>query len=927
MPKKIDRRSDGAPGNVVNDPRFSSMHSAPTFKKVQKDNKKIKVDERFQKVLTDDRFRAVPGAIDIYGRKAKKGAKSAAEKELDSFYQIDDSIVPEEGEEESEIKLTSSSSSASGKGSKGKGKVADGTKGEESESRLEYLNRLARGDVSGSSSESEEERFSDVDSDDSDEEGDGTAVEERGGKQRGPLDIPEEEYEEEEDGEEAHATDRLALMNCDWASLKAQDLMSVLQSFCPPGKTIDRITVYPSDYGKEKMANEVIHGPPKIWNGVEQESEVDDSDGDGSDGEDEGYDGIAAIDHDDTVIPTETKRSDKWKRNQIIKKGKEDAKENEKKAKVSKSDRKGDFKRLPGTIGLVLQDDLVTRGLNRGDDANEEELEGEAEEGENYFDGDLSKASRTDDKGKKFSGIKGKDKRNTLEREKFTGAGKGDVDGEGGFDEVALRAYELSKLKYYFAVAEISSVDAAESLMTQLDGVELGHSSMVFDLRFIPEDTSFDGRDIRDHCSSVGSDYQPPDFVVNALQHTTVQCSWDEGEKDREKKLTTISQWRSLQESELLQYIASSDSDDEEEDEDDASEGADSDSDVDDNKNMESKTIKSKQSDKQKKSAANLRKLLLGGGDDDDFEDDSEDEKSHKGSKMKVSKGKATGSGKDEGFEDDFFTNNGEEEEEEEEEDDDEEEEEVIKPVKKTSKNVKGNKKEEGDKTFTYIPEEKQLQGKEKNKKVEEDHGDETPFERMQRQLAEKKKARKAAKKLKSKGGGEGEDVSTGNKSHEPSKSDEMTELERLKAEKAELELLLSDDDEDYDMRAIHKAEKDALKGAKGKRKSRNRKPKDGEEVDVVAGGDFELDLTDNRFASLLGGDSKFGIDRTNSEFKETKAMKQILGEQRNRREREENTIENDNRDSNMSVDPTELANNDENTESIVAKLKRKFAE
>jgi hypothetical protein len=250
----------------------------------------------------------------------------------------------------------------------------------------------------------------------------------------------------------------------------------------------------------------------------------------------------------------------------MIKKGKEEAKEKEKKAKVSKSDRKGDFKRLPGTIGLVMQDDLVMRGLNRRDDANEEELEGGGEEGEeNYFDGDLSKGNRNDEKGRKGQGpVKGKDKRNTLEREKFTGAGKGDVDGEGGFDEIALRAYELSKLKYYFAVAEISSVDAAESLMTQLDGVELGHSSMVFDLRFIPEDTSFDGRDIRDQCTVVGSDYQPPDFVVNALQHTTVQCSWDEGEKDREKKLTTISQWRTLQESELLQYIASSDSDDEE---------------------------------------------------------------------------------------------------------------------------------------------------------------------------------------------------------------------------------------------------------------------------------------------------------------------------------------------------------------------------
>ena len=56
---------------------------------------------------------------------------------------------------------------------------------------------------------------------------------------------------------------------------------------------------------------------------------------------------------------------------------------------------------------------------------------------------------------------------------------------------MALRAYELSKLRYYFAVAELSSVEASEALMTQLDGVELGHSSMVFDLRFIPEDTRY----------------------------------------------------------------------------------------------------------------------------------------------------------------------------------------------------------------------------------------------------------------------------------------------------------------------------------------------------------------------------------------------------------------------------------------------------
>jgi hypothetical protein len=91
--------------------------------------------------------------------------------------------------------------------------------------------------------------------------------------------------------------------------------------------------------------------------------------------------------------------------------------------------------------------------------------------------------------------------------------------------------------------------------------IELTLSQFYFVIR------SFEDRDVRDQCSEVGGDYQPPDFVVNALQHTTVQCSWDEGEKDRERKLTNISQWRQLQESELLQYVASSDSDDDEEEE------------------------------------------------------------------------------------------------------------------------------------------------------------------------------------------------------------------------------------------------------------------------------------------------------------------------------------------------------------------------
>ena len=35
--------------------------------------------------------------------------------------------------------------------------------------------------------------------------------------------------------------------------------------------------------------------------------------------------------------------------------------------------------------------------------------------------------------------------------------------------------------------------------------------------------------------------YVPPDFVVNALQRTNVQCTWETGDQDRERILTQVS--------------------------------------------------------------------------------------------------------------------------------------------------------------------------------------------------------------------------------------------------------------------------------------------------------------------------------------------------------------------------------------------------
>eukprot|EP00604_Paraphysomonas_vestita_P000673 CAMPEP_0174824840 /NCGR_PEP_ID=MMETSP1107-20130205/38542_1 /TAXON_ID=36770 /ORGANISM="Paraphysomonas vestita, Strain GFlagA" /LENGTH=391 /DNA_ID=CAMNT_0016054287 /DNA_START=78 /DNA_END=1250 /DNA_ORIENTATION=+ len=153
-------------------------------------------------------------------------------------------------------------------------------------------------------------------------------------------------------------------------------------------------------------------------------------------------------------------------------------------------------------------------------------------------------------------------------------------------DSVALRTYELSKLRYYFAIAVVDSNATANHLYREVDGLELEHSSMALDLRVVPPEVSFSDRKIRDSCSKVSVDYVPPtNFVLNARQHTDVKCSWEAEDevghgienvhdrimaKRRAKTSSAASKWRDLKESDMLQYMASSDSDSDSENENDS---------------------------------------------------------------------------------------------------------------------------------------------------------------------------------------------------------------------------------------------------------------------------------------------------------------------------------------------------------------------
>lgn len=56
---------------------------------------------------------------------------------------------------------------------------------------------------------------------------------------------------------------RLAVVNLDWDNIRAADLMAVFSSFVPPNGRIVNVSIYPSEFGKERMEREEMEGPPK----------------------------------------------------------------------------------------------------------------------------------------------------------------------------------------------------------------------------------------------------------------------------------------------------------------------------------------------------------------------------------------------------------------------------------------------------------------------------------------------------------------------------------------------------------------------------------------------------------------------------------------------------------------------------------------
>jgi len=111
-------------------------------------------------------------------------------------------------------------------------------------------------------------------------------------------------------------------------------------------------------------------------------------------------------------------------------------------------------------------------------------------------------------------------------------------EGEDGekFSESRYRAYEMQRLRYYYAIVELDSSETAQHLFRQCDGMEVERSGTVFDLSFVPDEMTFDdeptGSATRAPASIKGTG-----FITNALQDSRFAISWDQSDPKRKRAM------------------------------------------------------------------------------------------------------------------------------------------------------------------------------------------------------------------------------------------------------------------------------------------------------------------------------------------------------------------------------------------------------
>lgn len=659
------KKKGGFSSSRIADARFASFETDPRYRLPSKKQAKTTIDKRFAHMLKDEEFTAT-AKVDRYGRKLKSDNKKKALQRL--YREEDEEDEDEDKEEEEELEIDDDAVQRELRAAHAKHDPARG---------------------GGFSSESESDS-------DSDEEDGGAEVEAEGDMQR-----LQDEQADVEDGE---VTNRIAIVNLDWDHVKSTDLMALFSSFIEDdaGK-VEKVSVYPSEFGKERMQQEELEGPPRelFKKAARSDSDEDDSEDDSDD---------SNSDEEDERIKKEL--------------------------------------------------------LQEGDDQD--------------------------------------------------------------FDSDALRSYQLDRLRYYYAVMVCSSPELAKKIYDATDGREYQSSSNFIDLRFVPDDVTFDDEP-RDECSEVPGSYRPVEFVTNALQSSKVKLTWDmtPDEMSRKESINrAFSGSRAqIEENDLKAYLAS-DSEDEESDEEEAQNGEA----VEDAPNLSKKEL-----------ARQKMRAALGLGD----EPEAKSFNNGPVGDMQITFTPALTEGASKKK--------------------DEQEETTIEKYKRKERERKEKKRQKRKaKREGKDSEDEEVKAP---AAADDDLGFDDPFFTTTEEPA-------AASK-------------TSIRKEERRKKREAREAEAAesKAERAQLAKVMAEDADEnqaehldhFDMKDIIRAEK--VKAKKGKARKRA-------EAKETRGGlqeDFEMDVDDDRFKAVFDS-HEFAIDPSNPKFQGTEGMKKLLEEGRKKR-------------------------------------------
>ncbi|KAI1491655.1 hypothetical protein F5X96DRAFT_630420 [Biscogniauxia mediterranea] len=706
MPKDSKKpKPNGSSANATGDSRFANFESDPRFRLPSKHRSKTTLDKRFSRLLKDDDFIA-SAKVDKYGRKLKSDNKKKA---LQSIYRAED-------DEDKEVE-------------------------DDDVVRRELEKADAKYDPARDGGFSSSE--SDTGSDDDEEEEDGG---DGGAAEVTPSANMQRLRDEEADVERGEVTKRIAIVNLDWDHIKSADLMALFSSFAPKGGRIERVSIYPSEFGKERMQREELEGPPR---------------------------------------------------------------------EIFKKDAKGEGEDEESEAGSEYD----SEGDDNDDDDDDEKIKNELiEEG--------------DDK---------------------------------DFDHDALRSYQLDRLRYYYAVMVCSDPATAEKIYQSTDGTEYQTSSNFIDLRFIPDDVTFDDEP-RDECTSLPSDYKPTEFTTDALQHSKVKLTWDTNPDDvarRENMKKAFSASRSeLEENDLRTYLAS-DSEDDDGPQEEVEEL------VDEQPKLSKKELK----------AQRLREAL-GLGTEPSAKSSKASNVGPVG-EMEITFTPAL-MGKDDKTKEP------------------EAEETTVEKYMRKERERKARRKEKAVAKRNGVSDE--TNNGDRPAEPEEDLGFDDPFFTIDEPVKTSKSSQRKEERRKK-------------------REEKEADAAEKAAQKAQLEKLMADDNKDkerldhFNMDEITRAEKRKFKkGKKGKK-----------EV-VDHGGlqeDFKMDVKDDRFKAVFES-HEFAIDPSNPKFKATQAMKDLLEEGRKKRKTNPDAFDEEQRNREKAKKQKTKKTTNDDLNSLVESVRKK---